>query len=140
MSHMLLKGYKEIISMFDTAQCLDVWYTDNQRLTSSKGLTALLVLSWGARLRGCNITICTTCCTAQQQTQEQRKVSLIKRVSIVRKHREVITTFQGSEDKQRFITKNRLPRVLNASSRDDVMHIYTAFSFPLNVQRAHSTI
>lgn len=73
----------------------------------------------------------------QQQTREERKVLLIKTVRIVHNHQKVITTFQGSKDKQRIITKNRLPRVLNASSRDAVMHTYTAFSFPLNVQQAH---
>lgn len=76
----------------------------------------------------------------QQQAQEQRKVSLIKTIRNVCKQQKVITTFQGSEDKQRFITKNWLPRVLNASSRDAVMHTYIAFSFPLNVQQAHSII
>ena len=76
----------------------------------------------------------------QQQTREHRKVSLIKTVRIVRKHHKAIT-FQGSEDKQRFNnTNNRISRVLNASSRDAVMHTCTAFSFPLNVQQAHSTI
>jgi hypothetical protein len=77
----------------------------------------------------------------QQQTREQRKVLLIKTVRNVCKYQKVITIFQGSEDKQRFITKNPLPRVLNVPSRRDaVMHTYTAFSFPLNVQQAHSTI
>jgi hypothetical protein len=34
-----------------------------------------------------------------QQTQEQRKASLIKTVRNVCKHQKVITTFRGSEDK-----------------------------------------
>jgi hypothetical protein len=67
--------------------------------------------------------------------KQERNVPLIKTIRNVRKHQKVITTLQVSEDKQRFITNNQLPRVLNASSRRDaVMHSYTAFSFPLNVQ------
>jgi len=76
----------------------------------------------------------------QQQAQEQRKVSLIKTIRNVCKYQKMITTFQCSEDKQRFITKNWLPSVLSASSRDAVMHIYIAFNLPLNVRHTYSII